>query len=96
MHPVQRPGVTDGRTAPFSIGFGYPVGSAGKAQLPISVTVMTMGGYVRVGMEDGIYYSKGVLAETNAQFVELMGRIAHAYGRDPASPAEARRILGIG
>jgi len=46
-------------------------------------------------MEDNIYYGKGVLAKSNAQFVDRIVRISHEYGREIASPAEARTILGL-
>ena len=68
----------------------------GKAQLPMSILALTMGGHIRVGLEDNLYYSRGVLAKTNAQFVERIVRIAREYGREVASPDEARRILNIG
>ncbi len=68
----------------------------GKGHLPISMMAMAMGGHVRVGMEDNIYYSKGVLAETNAQFVERIVRIAREYGRPVATPSQAREILLAG
>jgi 3-keto-5-aminohexanoate cleavage enzyme len=48
-----------------------------------------------VGMEDNIYYERGVLAETNAQFVARIMRIAREYGRQVATPDEARRILNL-
>jgi 3-keto-5-aminohexanoate cleavage enzyme len=67
----------------------------GKGHLPMSMMALIMGGHIRVGLEDNIYYSKGVLAETNAQFVERIVRIAREYGRDVASPGEAREILSI-
>lgn len=67
----------------------------GKGHLPMSMLALAMGGHIRVGLEDNIYYSKGVLAETNAQFVERIVRIAGEYGRDIASPAEAREILSL-
>ena len=67
----------------------------GKGHLPMSMMALAMGGHIRVGLEDNIYYSKGVLAETNARFVERIVRIAREYGRDVATPAEARDILGI-
>ncbi|MDD4479360.1 MAG: 3-keto-5-aminohexanoate cleavage protein [Mesotoga sp.] len=54
-----------------------------------------MGGHVRVGFEDNIYYRKGELATSNAQLVERIARIAREYGREIASPDEARAILGI-
>jgi 3-keto-5-aminohexanoate cleavage enzyme len=56
---------------------------------------LIMGGHIRVGMEDNIYYGKGVLAKSNAQFVDRIVRISHEYGREIASPAEARTILGL-
>jgi 3-keto-5-aminohexanoate cleavage enzyme len=61
----------------------------------MSVMALAMGGHIRVGMEDNIYYSRGVLARTNAEFVERIGRIAKAYGREIATPDEARRILNL-
>src|SRR5210317_1015091 len=67
----------------------------GKGHLPMSLMALVMGGHIRVGMEDNIYYSKGVLAKTNAQFVERIVRIAGEYGREVATPDEARRILSL-
>jgi 3-keto-5-aminohexanoate cleavage enzyme len=67
----------------------------GKGHLPMSMMALSMGGHVRVGLEDNIYYSEGVLAETNAQFVERIVRISREYGREIATPAEAREILSI-
>ena len=67
----------------------------GKGHLPMSMMALAMGGHIRVGLEDNIYYAKGVLAETNAQFVERIVRIAREYGRDVATPAEAREILSV-
>jgi 3-keto-5-aminohexanoate cleavage enzyme len=67
----------------------------GKGHLPISMMAMILGGHIRVGMEDNIYYSKGVLAKTNAQFVERIVKIAGEYGRPIASPTEARKILAL-
>ena len=67
----------------------------GKGHLPMSMMALVMEGHIRVGMEDNIYYSKGVLARTNAQFVERIVRMAREYGREIATPQEARRILRI-
>ncbi len=67
----------------------------GKSHLPISMIGLTMGGHVRVGMEDNIYYDKGTLATSNAQFVERIVRITKAYGREVASPDDTRTILGL-
>jgi len=67
----------------------------GKGHLPIAMMAMLMGGHIRVGMEDNIYYTRGVLANSNAEFVERIVRIAGEYGRPVAGPQEARRILGL-
>lgn len=68
----------------------------GKGHLPMSMMGLIMGGHIRVGMEDNIYYQRGVLAQSNAQFVERIVRIAREYGREVATPEEARSILGLG
>ena len=68
---------------------------AGKWQLPMSMMALVMGGHIRVGLEDSLYYAKGVLAETNAQFVERIVRISREYGRDIATAHEAREILSL-
>lgn len=67
----------------------------GAQHLPILFTTMALGGHIRVGMEDNVYYSKGVLAKSNAQFVERAVRISKEFGREIASPDEARKILGV-
>lgn len=66
----------------------------GGAQLPMSTYAMIMGGAVRVGLEDNIYYSKGRLA-SNVELVERTVRIARELGKEPATPDEAREILGL-
>lgn len=68
----------------------------GKAQLPMAMVAMVMGGHVRVGLEDNIYYGKGVLATGSAQLVERVVRIAGEMGREVATAGEARRLLGLG
>ncbi len=65
----------------------------GAGQLPMALMGMVMGGHIRVGLEDNIYYSKGVLAKNNAQLVERVVRIAGEFGREVANPKEARKIL---
>ena len=67
----------------------------GKGHLPMSMMALAMGGHIRVGMEDNIYYAKGELVKTNAQFVERIVRIAQEYGREIATPDESRRILNL-
>jgi 3-keto-5-aminohexanoate cleavage enzyme len=73
----------------------WSVVGIGKGHLPMSMMALFMGGHIRVGMEDNIYYQRGELATTNAQFVERIVRLAGAYGREVATPDEAREILSI-
>jgi 3-keto-5-aminohexanoate cleavage enzyme len=54
-----------------------------------------MGGNVRTGLEDNIYYTRGELAKSNAQLVERMVRIAREIGREPATVEEAKEILEL-
>lgn len=67
----------------------------GTGQLPMAIMAMAMGGHVRVGLEDNIYYSKGILARSNAELVERLVRIAREFGREIATPSDARKILGL-
>ncbi|MBI4321648.1 MAG: 3-keto-5-aminohexanoate cleavage protein [Chloroflexi bacterium] len=67
----------------------------GRHQFTLGSVAVVLGGHVRVGFEDNVYLSKGVLAKSNAELVEKMVNIADQLGRDVASPAEARRILGL-
>ena len=54
-----------------------------------------MGGHVRVGFEDNVFIEKGVLAKSNGELVEKVVRMAKELGREIATPAEARQILGL-
>ena len=54
-----------------------------------------MGGHVRVGFEDNVYMSKGVLAKSNGEMVERVVQMAKLMNREVATPAEARQILGL-
>jgi len=54
-----------------------------------------MGGNVRVGLEDNLYVEKGRIAKSNAEQVEKIARIARELGIEPATPDEARKILGL-
>jgi len=56
---------------------------------------MMLGGHVRVGMEDNLFYRRGELAKGNAQLVERAVRMAHEFNREVATPAQARDILGL-
>ncbi|OGA17000.1 MAG: hypothetical protein A3H32_18700 [Betaproteobacteria bacterium RIFCSPLOWO2_02_FULL_63_19] len=74
----------------------FNVSGIGAAQLPLTTLAMLLGGHSRVGMEDNVYYTRGKLAQSNAQLVERAARIARELGREPASPAEARQMLLLG
>lgn len=67
----------------------FNVSGIGKCQLAMSTIAILMGGHVRTGLEDNVFYKKGELASSNAQLVERIVRLAHELGRDIASPAEA-------
>lgn len=67
----------------------------GKGHLPILFTALALGGHVRVGMEDNILYSKGRLAKSNVEFVERTIRTVKEFGKEVATPKEARKILGV-
>ena len=71
-------------------GFGL-----GRMEFPMVAQSWLLGGHVRVGMEDNLYLSKGVLAPTNAALVAKARDILGQLGAEPASPAEARQILGL-
>lgn len=75
-------------------GAVWSVSIVGPEHVPLSMMAMAMGGHVRVGIEDNIYYSKGVLA-TNVALVKRIAAIAQAMGRELATPDDAKRILGI-
>ncbi len=75
--------------------FVWSVCAAGRHQLPMCTMSLVMGGNVRVGMEDSLYVAKGVLAKSNAEQVEKIVRIARELGLEPATPDEARSILGL-
>lgn len=67
----------------------------GKQHLPIMYAALALGGHVRVGMEDNIYYRAGELAKSNVEFIERTKRIVTELDKQIATPAEARIILGL-
>jgi 3-keto-5-aminohexanoate cleavage enzyme len=71
------------------------VTSMGPTQLPITTIGLAMGLNVRVGMEDNVYYRRGEPLQNNAQLVERTVRIARKLDREPATPDEARQMLGL-
>ena len=75
-------------------GCTWSVAGIGRMQLPLAMVAIAMGGHVRVGLEDNMYYSKGRLA-TNEELVARIVRIAAEAGRPVSTPDEARQILGL-
>ncbi len=67
----------------------------GRHQLAVNVLSLLYGGHVRTGLEDNVYYRRGELARDNAQLVERIVRLADELGRPVATPAEARKLLGV-
>lgn len=64
-------------------------------QLPMTTLATLLGGHVRVGMEDNIYYRRGEKLQSNAQVVERAVRIAAELNREIAAPAQTRKMLGL-
>ncbi|OFZ18267.1 MAG: 3-keto-5-aminohexanoate cleavage protein [Bdellovibrionales bacterium GWB1_55_8] len=75
--------------------FTWGVAGVGRFQLPVAVQALVMGGHIRVGFEDNIFYKKGEIAQSNAQLVERISRISNELGREVATPAVARKILKL-
>ena len=71
------------------VGAGYP------ATIDIAAMSVLNGGHVRVGLEDSLWARPGELAESNAELVERAVELAAVFDRRPASPTEARAILGV-
>ncbi|BBB14384.1 3-keto-5-aminohexanoate cleavage protein [Sphingopyxis sp. FD7] len=75
--------------------YQWSVLAAGKHQMPFLTQAALMGGHVRVGLEDSLFIERGELATSNAQQVAKIVRILKEMGREPATPAEAREMLGL-
>ena len=67
----------------------------GGSQFPMAAQAVLLGGHVRVGLEDNLYLERGVLAPSNASLVEKAAAIVRTLDGEPATPEEARRILGL-
>ena len=76
-------------------GSTWPATGLGKNCWNIAAATIAMGGHVRVGFEDNLYLEKGVLAKSNGELVEKAVKLAKIMGREIATPAEAREILGL-
>jgi uncharacterized protein (DUF849 family) len=75
--------------------FVWSVCAAGRNEILMCTHALLMGGNARVGLEDAMWVDKGVLAKSNAELVAKIVRIAKEFGIEPATPAEARKILGL-
>jgi 3-keto-5-aminohexanoate cleavage enzyme len=71
------------------------MGIGGRASFQSHYGALALGGFIRVGLEDNVYYSKGVLAESNAQLVERAARLAREAGCETATPADVREIFEL-
>jgi 3-keto-5-aminohexanoate cleavage enzyme len=67
----------------------------GAFQVPLTTLATLMGGHVRVGLEDNVYYSRGRKAKSNAELVQRAVRISHELNREVATPAQARQMLHL-
>jgi len=79
----------------FPEGALWLCSAIGPYQLPLTTLATLMGGHVRVGLEDNVYYSRGRKAKSNAELVQRTVRIASELNRPVATPAQAREILGL-
>ena len=91
--PHPRTLLTMVETLPENVEFN--VLGFGPHQLPLTTMGLFLGGHVRVGLEDNLYYRRGTLAESNAQLVARAAEIAELLGRPVATAETARELLGI-
>jgi uncharacterized protein (DUF849 family) len=75
--------------------FTWSAIGAGRRQMPICSVALAMGGNVRVGLEDNLFVSKGVLAKSSAELVAKIVRISKELGLEPAEPDDARKMLAL-
>lgn len=79
----------------FGDGYRWSVLGAGASQMDLAVAASTMGGNVRVGLEDSLLIRRGQLASSNAEQVLKVKRMLEDHGLEIATPAEARAMLGL-
>ena len=79
----------------FGNDFQWSVCAAGRFQMPMCVAGLLLGSHVRVGLEDSLLIERGVMAKSSAEQVEKIVRIMGELGYEPATPNEAREILGL-
>ncbi len=76
-------------------GANWSAFGVGKAHIPIMLATLALGGHIRVGMEDNVYFAPKKLAESNAQLVSRAVSMITIAGKAVASPDDARRILNL-
>ncbi len=79
----------------FGDEYLFSVLAAGRHQIPMITMAATMGGHVRVGLEDSLFIARGTLAQSNAEQVTKIRRIVEDLGREVATPDDAREMLGL-
>ncbi len=79
----------------FGDQYQWSVLGAGASQMSLATAAATMGGHVRVGLEDSLQISRGQLAESNAQQVRKVRELLESLGHEIATPDEAREILSL-
>ena len=79
----------------FGADYLFSTLAAGRQQMPMALVSAALGGHVRVGLEDNLYLSKGVLATSNAEQVAKLRELLEGLGHRLASPTEARAMLGL-
>ena len=79
----------------FGDDYRWSVLAAGRHQMPFATQAITMGGNVRVGLEDSLYVGPGQFAQSNAEQVAKIRRIIEELGYEAATPAEAREMLAL-
>lgn len=77
-------------------GCTWTVAGIGAAQLTLGTMAIALGGHVRTGFEDNVYFRKGELATSNAKLVARIAAIGRLMDRPPATPDEARALLRLG
>ena len=79
----------------FGEDYAWSVLGAGRNQMPIAAMSASMGGHVRVGLEDNLWIGPGELARSNAEQVSRVRGIVEGFGLELATPDEARALLGL-
>lgn len=89
------PDVLDFFVRKLPAGAHWTAMGIGRASLPAIYGALAMGGHVRVGFEDNVYYAKGVLAKSNAELVERAARLVREAGLQVAKPDDVREMLDL-